>query len=92
MQINASQSVVYDEVPGAVEYDFQLSDVGFVPLNTFENFEVPLITARELFGTLPHGTYFVQCRADDGTGPSAWSPIFSVEFTALSPPANPRVE
>lgn len=95
MNINASQSVVWDPVPGATGYEAEVSEAptGGAVLSV-SLVAGPALPCAAIFPSAPHGTSRkVRARAVDDNGASNnWSGYLGVTLVGLPAPQNLRVE
>lgn len=91
MVINGNNSVEWDAVPGAIDYDIEvLNAAAGATLSTYESVDTS-ISAPELLSNLSPGNYNVRVRGRDAVGPGDWSAILPIEYAGLPAPGNVRV-
>ena len=91
MTINIGQSIVWDFVTGAVEYDAELLNAAAGAVLKSVTTEDAEVSAAEILVGQPHGNDNFRVRAKDAIGPGAWSTLVPLDFGALPAPGNIRV-
>lgn len=89
MNINIGQKVVWDAVPGAVDYKVRLLDAALAEVAVYV-VGVPEIDGAVLLAGMVHGTYSARVSANDGVAYGAEANQLLV-YAALPAPSNVTV-
>lgn len=93
MDVRTNQNIVWDAVPGAVDYQAELSQLSGV-VDRVLVVTATQVAVADLFAGIALGqTRRVRVRARDGFGDGAWTSYLSpLVLVGLPAPANLRVE